>query len=120
MTETAPSPGLERRLDVAVPLRDIEGEVQKRLANLAKSAKVPGFRPGHVPLKMVEQQYGPQVRSDVITEAVRTRLNEAIRSQNLRVPASSRTRAPRGRARRSSSRRCSRSSPRSRSATSRR
>ena len=85
MTETAPSPGLERRLDVAVPLRDIEGEVQKRLANLAKSAKVPGFRPGHVPLRMVEQQYGPQVRSDVITEAVRTRFNEAIRSQNLRV-----------------------------------
>ena len=35
MTETSPSPGLERRLDVAVPLRDIDGEVQKRIANLA-------------------------------------------------------------------------------------
>ncbi len=85
MTEISPSSGLERRLDVAVPLRDIDGEVQKRIANLAKSAKVPGFRPGHVPLKMVEQQYGPQVRSDVISEAVQTRFNDAVRAQNLRV-----------------------------------
>ena len=85
MTETSSPTGLERRLDVAVPLRDIEGEVQKRIADLARSAKVPGFRPGHVPVRMVEQQYGPQVRSDVISEAVRNRFNEAVRAQNLRV-----------------------------------
>ena len=90
MTETTTAPALERRLDVAVPLRDIEGEVQKRLSNLAKTVKVPGFRPGHVPIRMVEQQYGPQVRSDVITEAVQTRFNDAVRTQNLRVAGSPR------------------------------
>ena len=47
---------LSRRLNVAVPLQHIEGEVDKRLARLAKTVKVPGFRPGHVPLKMVAQQ----------------------------------------------------------------
>jgi len=61
---------LERRLNVAVPLEQIETEVEKRLAKLAKNVKIPGFRPGKVPLKMVAQQYGPQVRSDVISETV--------------------------------------------------
>ena len=86
MTETsAATPGLERRLDVAVPIADIDGEVNRRLANLAKTVKVAGFRPGHVPLKMVAQQYGPQVRSDVISEAVQTRFQDAVRTQNLRI-----------------------------------
>src|SRR5947208_6137840 len=76
---------LERRLHVAVPIEQIEGEVQKRLARLAKTVKVAGFRPGKVPLKMVTQQYGPQVRSDVITDTVQSSLNDAIREQNLRV-----------------------------------
>lgn len=85
MTEIQAATGLERRLEVAVPLADIDGEVQKRLNNLARTAKVPGFRPGHVPVKMVAQQYGPQVRSDVITEAVNARFNDAVRAQNLRI-----------------------------------
>ena len=76
---------LERRLSVAVPLREIEGEVGKRLARLAKTVKLPGFRPGKVPIKLVEQQYGPQVRSDVISDAVQSSFNEAVREQNLRV-----------------------------------
>src|SRR5438445_10300771 len=76
---------LERRLHVAVPKAQIEGEIQKRLAQLAKTAKIPGFRPGKVPMKMVAQQYGPQVRSDVISETVQSSLNDAIRGQNLRL-----------------------------------
>jgi len=76
---------LTRRLNVAVPLADIEGEVRKRLARLAKTVKVPGFRPGHVPMKMIAQQYGPQVRSDVISDAVRRSFDEAVRTQNIRV-----------------------------------
>ena len=76
---------LERRLNVAVPVQSIEGEVEKRLVRLAKTVKLPGFRPGKVPLKMVTQQYGPQVRSDVISDAVQTSFNDAVREQNLRV-----------------------------------
>ena len=76
---------LERRLNVAVPIADIEGEVKKRLTRLARTVKVAGFRPGKAPLRMLDQQYGPQVRSDVISERVQTTFNDAIRSQNLRV-----------------------------------
>lgn len=76
---------LERRLNVAVPLTAIENEVAKRLARLAKTVKVPGFRPGKVPMKMVAQQYGSQVRSDVVSDTVQATFNDAVRDQNLRI-----------------------------------
>ena len=76
---------LERRLNVAVPLAAIDNEVAKRLAKLAKTVKVAGFRPGKVPLKMVASQYGPQVRSDVISDTVQATFNDALRDQNLRI-----------------------------------
>jgi trigger factor len=76
---------LERRLNVAVPLAEIEGEVRKRLTRLARTVKVAGFRPGKAPLRMLDQQYGPQVRSDVITERVQSTFNDAVREQNLRI-----------------------------------
>jgi trigger factor len=76
---------LERRLNLAVPVADIESEVEKRLARLAKNVKVPGFRPGKVPMKMVAQQYGPQVRNEVITDAVQAGFADAMRDQNVRV-----------------------------------
>ncbi|MBK9704346.1 MAG: trigger factor [Betaproteobacteria bacterium] len=76
---------LERRLNVAVPLAAIESEVAKRLARLAKNVKIAGFRPGKVPLKMVAQQYGPQVRSDVISDTVQASFSDAVRTQQLRV-----------------------------------
>ena len=70
---------------MSVPMADIESEIQQRLARLAKNVKVPGFRPGKVPLKMVAQQYGTQVRSDVISDAVKANFADAIREQNLRI-----------------------------------
>jgi trigger factor len=76
---------LERRLNVAVPRAQIDTEVDKRLARLAKTVKLPGFRPGKVPLKMVVQQYGSSVRSDVISDAVQASFNDAVREQKLRV-----------------------------------
>jgi trigger factor len=76
---------LERRLNVAVPLAEIETEVAKRLSRLAKNVKIAGFRPGKVPLKMVVQQYGPQVRSEVINETVQASFTDAVRTQQLRV-----------------------------------
>lgn len=76
---------LERRLHVSVPLEQLNAEIQKRLQRLARTAKVPGFRPGKVPLKMIAQQYGSQVRSEVVSEAVQETFAEAVRTQNLRV-----------------------------------
>jgi len=76
---------LERKLTMSLPVAQIETEVKQRLARLARNVKVAGFRPGKVPMRMVAQQYGPQVRSDVISDAVRAGFADAIREQNLRI-----------------------------------
>jgi trigger factor len=76
---------LERRLTMAVPVADIDRQVDERLKKLARNVRLPGFRPGKVPLKIVAQQYGPQVRSEVIGDAVQKAFSDAVRDQNLRI-----------------------------------
>lgn len=76
---------LERRLTMAVPVADIDKQVDERLKQLARTVRMAGFRPGKVPLKLVAQQYGPQVRSEVIGDAVEKTFSAAVRDQNLRV-----------------------------------
>ena len=77
--------GLERRLKVAVPLVEIETEVQSRLKHIGRTAKMPGFRPGKVPFKVVQQQYGAQVRQEVFGATVEKSFGDAVREQNLKV-----------------------------------
>jgi trigger factor len=76
---------LERRLNMAVPAELIDREVEERLRKLSRTVRMAGFRPGKVPLKIVAQQYGPQVRSEVIGDAVQKAFSEAVREQNLKV-----------------------------------
>ena len=84
---------LERRLKVAVPMDQIDTEVGNRLKRLQRTAKLHGFRPGKVPLKVVEQQYGPQVRQEVLGDTVERTFTEAVREKNLRVAGSPRIEA---------------------------
>ncbi len=76
---------LERRLSMTLPLEDIERKVDERLKNLARNVKMPGFRPGKVPLKIVAQQYGPQVRGEVLQGAVEKAFGDAVREAKLKV-----------------------------------
>jgi trigger factor len=76
---------LERRLSVSLPATDIDHEVENRLKRLSRTVKMHGFRPGKVPLKVVEQHYGPQVRQEVLGDAMQKSFGEAVRQQNLRV-----------------------------------
>lgn len=76
---------LERRLNMAVPAEEIDKQVDARLKKLSRDLRMAGFRPGKVPLKLVAQQYGPKVRSEVIGDAVQTAFTDAVREQNLRV-----------------------------------
>ncbi|MBL8446924.1 MAG: trigger factor [Zoogloeaceae bacterium] len=76
---------LERRIDMAVPVSEIEKEVESRLKRMARTVKMPGFRPGKVPLKLVAQQYGAQARSEAIGAAVEKAFSEKLREQNLRI-----------------------------------
>ena len=76
---------LERNITVAVPVAQIEAEIATRLKKLARTVRMQGFRPGHVPLKMVERQYGFQVRQEVVSDAVQKTFAEAVKDQNFRV-----------------------------------
>lgn len=76
---------LERRLSIAVPMSEIEGEVETRLKKLSRTVKMHGFRPGKVPLKVVAQQYGPQVRQEVLGDTLEKTFGAAVKEQNLRV-----------------------------------
>ena len=77
--------GLERRLNIAVPLADIETEVANRLKQISRTAKMPGFRPGKVPYKTVQAQYGASVRQEVMGATIEKSFGDAVRQQNLKV-----------------------------------
>src|ERR1043165_4500627 len=76
---------LERRLSVAVPMAEIDQEVDTRLKRLSRTVKMHGFRPGKVPMKVVAQTYGPQVRQEVLGDTLQRTFGEAVREQNLKV-----------------------------------
>ena len=76
---------LERRLDISLAPAEIDGEVQNRLKQLARNVKMHGFRPGKVPLKVVAQQYGEQVRREVMGDALQKNFGDALREKNLRI-----------------------------------
>ncbi len=79
---------LERRLNASIPQQQVRGEVESRLKRLGRTAKVHGFRPGKVPFKILEQQYGVQVHQEVLGEALQRAFAEEAKSQNLKVVGS--------------------------------
>jgi trigger factor len=76
---------LERRLTLSVPRADITRKVQERYRSLARTVRMPGFRPGKVPLKMIEQSYGPQVTAEILGDAVSKAFSDAVDEHKLRV-----------------------------------
>lgn len=75
--------GLERRMTVGVPKEQIEPKVKKRLHSLARQTKINGFRPGKVPMKVVEQRYGQKVRQEILGEILQSSFSEAITQEQL-------------------------------------
>ncbi|MCB1916630.1 MAG: trigger factor, partial [Rhodocyclaceae bacterium] len=72
-------------IEMTVPVADIDKEVESRLKRLSKTVKMAGFRPGKVPLKIVAQTYGPQVRSEAVTAAVQKAFGDKLREGNYRI-----------------------------------
>ncbi|MBU3720291.1 MAG: trigger factor [Burkholderiaceae bacterium] len=87
MTATTPATpsSLERRFQLSVSIAEVEQEAQKRLQRLSKSVKMPGFRPGKVPMKVVAQTYGAQAQSEAMSEVIGRVYGNAVVEQKLRV-----------------------------------
>jgi trigger factor len=75
--------GLERRLEVAIPAAEIDGEVAQRLNRISRTARLKGFRPGKAPLAVIKQQYGEQVHGEVINDLMRSSFSEAVAREKL-------------------------------------
>lgn len=83
VTEVA-AEGLKRQYKVVVPAGEIAGKVDARIKKMAKTVKMPGFRPGKVPVKLLKKQYGKAVMGEVLEQAVNDGRQEAIKSHSLR------------------------------------
>ena len=74
---------LERRMTVRVPNTEIEREIAVRLRKVGKTARIKGFRPGKVPVKVVRQRYGGQIRQEVLSDIIQSSYSRAISQQQL-------------------------------------
>jgi trigger factor len=76
--------GLERRLTVGVPAARVDSEVDSRLQKAAQNVRLPGFRPGKVPMKVMRQRFGAGVRQEVLGEVMSRSFQEAVVQEKLR------------------------------------
>ncbi|MCG7872257.1 MAG: trigger factor [Candidatus Thiodiazotropha lotti] len=75
--------GLERRVTVELPAEKIDAEVTKRLQQIGRTAKLDGFRPGKVPMKLLRRNYGGQVLQEVYGQMIESSYQEAIQQEKL-------------------------------------
>jgi len=74
---------LERRMEVSVPKERVEQAVDERLQRVGRTARLKGFRPGKAPIKVIRQQFGAQVRQEVLTDLLQSSFAEAVTQQKL-------------------------------------
>lgn len=70
--------GLERRLEVAVPATEVSSEVEQRLKQISRTARLKGFRPGKAPYSVVRKQFGDQVHTEVVSDLMRSSFAQAL------------------------------------------
>lgn len=75
--------GLERRLTITVPAASVDTAVKSRLQQLAKTQRINGFRPGKVPVKVIQKRYGAAVRQEVSGEVMQQHFYQAIMQEKI-------------------------------------
>ncbi|WP_340680581.1 trigger factor [Paraglaciecola sp.] len=75
--------GLERRLTITLPAVSIDTAVKSRLQQLAKTQRINGFRPGKVPVNVIQKRYGQAVRQEIAGEAMQRGFYQAITQEKI-------------------------------------
>src|SRR5271170_5403935 len=83
VTETS-ADGLKREFLIVVPAGELEDKVISRLGELGRTIRLPGFRPGKVPMQILRRRYGPSVLGEVVESTVQGSSEDTIREHNLR------------------------------------
>lgn len=84
VTETS-ADGLKREFKIVVPAKDIADRVEARLQEICRTVRVPGFRPGRVPLSLMRQRYATGVHHEVVEKAVGESVSQVIKDRGLRT-----------------------------------
>lgn len=77
--------GLKREFKIVVPAQEVKDRIDGRLAELGRRIRLPGFRPGKVPLPLLQQRYGPSVRGEVVEQTVNDSSARVISDRGLRA-----------------------------------
>ncbi|MEE8392900.1 MAG: trigger factor [Rhodospirillales bacterium] len=84
ITETK-NQGLKREFKIAVPAEDIEKNVSQRLKEMSRTIKMPGFRPGKVPVSLLRKKYGPSVIGEVLDKTLSETTNKVMTERGIRA-----------------------------------
>ena len=84
VTETQ-AEGLQRQFSIKLPATAIEQTLQKKLAELSQQVRIPGFRPGKIPMPILKQRYGAAVMGEVVEKAVNDGSQKALTDRGLRA-----------------------------------
>jgi trigger factor len=76
--------GLTQKFAVVIPAADIERQMEEELASLGHKVKLPGFRPGKVPMNVLKQRYAKDVMGEVVNNTVNKVTRELIEKEKLR------------------------------------
>lgn len=85
VTVEKPETGLEHKINVTLPAGDLDSRVEKRLAQMRRTVKMDGFRPGKVPMNIVKKRYGGQVRQEMMGETVQQSFYDALAKESLNI-----------------------------------
>ena len=79
--------GLKREFKVVIPADDIKAKVDQRLTELSRTVRLPGFRPGKVPIPMLRQRFGQSVLGEVVERTVSDSSSQTLTERNLKPAA---------------------------------
>lgn len=75
--------GLQRKMTISVPSAEIEKDIQKKIQHLAKTQRMPGFRPGKIPVSVIRKKYGQAIKQEVYSEVMQRQYYEAIIKEKI-------------------------------------
>jgi len=78
---------LERKLTVKFPAEQVESRVRERVSEMSRNVRLKGFRPGKVPVKVIEQRFGAQIRGEALSDVVGSTFREAVQQEKLQPVA---------------------------------
>ena len=76
---------IERKVKGLVSISPLQGQISQRFQELTRTARISGFRPGKVPMNVIEKQYGADIRSEIYANAIEMKFGEIVNTNNLRV-----------------------------------